>query len=48
MMQKTLYNVWSTTMSMWESITRKRIYLQQLQLELKLNSIMNDQVILLS
>ncbi|CAK8564274.1 unnamed protein product [Lathyrus sativus] len=42
--EKTLYNVWSTTMSMWESITRKRIHLQQLQLELKLNSIMNDQM----
>lgn len=42
--EKTLYNVWSTTLSMWESITRKRIYLQQLQLELKLNSILNDQM----
>lgn len=42
--EKTLYNVWSTTLSMWESITRKRIYLQQLQLELKLNFILNDQM----
>ncbi|XP_045814827.1 AUGMIN subunit 8 [Trifolium pratense] len=42
--EKTLYNVWSTTLSMWESITRKRIYLQQLQLELKLNSILSDQM----
>lgn len=42
--EKTLYNVWNTTLSMWESITRKRMHLQQLQLELKLNSILIDQM----
>ncbi|KAK7265186.1 hypothetical protein RJT34_32802 [Clitoria ternatea] len=42
--EKNVYNVWSTTLSMWESIIRKRINLQQLQLELKLNSILNDQM----
>ncbi|TKY54673.1 QWRF motif-containing protein 8 [Spatholobus suberectus] len=42
--EKTLYNVWNTTLSIWESIIRKRINLQQLQLELKLNSILNDQM----
>ncbi|RZC25948.1 hypothetical protein D0Y65_004575 [Glycine soja] len=42
--EKSLYNVWHTTLSIWESIIRKRINLQQLQLELKLNSILNDQM----
>ncbi|XP_061347486.1 AUGMIN subunit 8-like [Gastrolobium bilobum] len=42
--EKTLYNVWKTTLSIWESIIRKRINLQQLQLELKLNCILNDQM----
>lgn len=42
--EKTLYNVWNTTLSIWESIIRKRIHLQQLQLELKLNSILNAQM----
>ncbi|XP_027362670.1 AUGMIN subunit 8-like isoform X1 [Abrus precatorius] len=45
--EKTLYNVWITTSSMWESIVRKRINLQQLKLELKLNSVLNDQMIYL-
>ena len=47
MVQKTLYNVWITTLSLWESVIRKRINLQQLKLELKLNSVMNDQVMFL-
>ncbi|XP_057417477.1 AUGMIN subunit 8-like isoform X2 [Lotus japonicus] len=42
--ENTLYNVWETTLSMRESIIRKRINLQQLQLELKLESILNDQM----
>ncbi|KAH1111505.1 hypothetical protein GLYMA_04G155000v4 [Glycine max] len=42
--EKTLYNVWITTLSLWESVIRKRINLQQLKLELKLNSVMNDQM----
>ncbi|KAK7291939.1 hypothetical protein RIF29_07504 [Crotalaria pallida] len=42
--ERTLYNVWNTTLSIWESIIRKRINLQQLRLELKLNSILNDQM----
>lgn len=44
MVQKTLYNVWITTLSLWESVIRKRISLQQLKLGLKLNSVLNDQV----
>ncbi|XP_027330451.1 AUGMIN subunit 8-like isoform X2 [Abrus precatorius] len=42
--EQTLYNVWRTTLSTWESIIRKRSNLQQLQLELKLNYILNDQM----
>ncbi|KAK7329905.1 hypothetical protein VNO77_24087 [Canavalia gladiata] len=42
--EKTIYNVWHTTLSVWESIIRKRINLQRLQLELKLNYILNDQM----
>ncbi|TKY73139.1 QWRF motif-containing protein 8 [Spatholobus suberectus] len=42
--EKTLYNVWITTLSLWESVIRKRINLQQLKLELKLNSVLNDQM----
>ncbi|CAL0325621.1 unnamed protein product [Lupinus luteus] len=42
--ERSLYNVWDTTLSIWESIIRKRINLQQLQLELKLKSILNDQM----
>ncbi|KAE9609807.1 putative QWRF family protein [Lupinus albus] len=42
--ERTLYNVWNATLSVWESIIRKRIHLQQLQLELKLISILNDQM----
>ncbi|KAK7267967.1 hypothetical protein RIF29_20648 [Crotalaria pallida] len=41
--EKTLFNVWNATSSLWESVIRKRINLQQLMLELKLNSILNDQ-----
>ncbi|CAL0320120.1 unnamed protein product [Lupinus luteus] len=41
--EKTLYNVWNSTLSLWESVIRKRINLQQLKLELKLNSVLNDQ-----
>ncbi|KOM40212.1 hypothetical protein LR48_Vigan04g041000 [Vigna angularis] len=42
--EKTLYNVWITTLSLWESVLRKRINLQQLKLDLKLNSVLNDQL----
>ncbi|KAK7411551.1 hypothetical protein VNO78_02985 [Psophocarpus tetragonolobus] len=42
--EKTLYNVWITTLSLWESVIRKRIDLQQLKLEIKLNSVLNDQM----
>ncbi|KAK7281542.1 hypothetical protein RIF29_09634 [Crotalaria pallida] len=42
--EKTLFNVWNTISSLWESVIRKRINLQQLMLELKLNSVLNDQM----
>ncbi|KAF5742095.1 hypothetical protein HS088_TW09G00136 [Tripterygium wilfordii] len=42
--EKTLYNVWNTILSLWDSVIRKRINLQQLKLELKLNSVLNDQM----
>ncbi|KAI4335527.1 hypothetical protein L6164_014165 [Bauhinia variegata] len=42
--EETLYNVWNTTLFLWDSVVRKRIDEQQLKLELKLNSILNDQI----
>ncbi|KAF2310428.1 hypothetical protein GH714_009934 [Hevea brasiliensis] len=41
---KTLYNVWKSTLALWESVSSKRINLQQLKLELKLNAVLNDQM----
>ncbi|GAV77711.1 DUF566 domain-containing protein [Cephalotus follicularis] len=45
--EKTLYDVWNTTLSLWDSIIRKRVNLQKLKLELKLNSVLNDQMLYL-
>lgn len=45
MVQRTLFNVWNATLELWDSVIRKRINLQQLKLELKLNSVLNDQVV---
>lgn len=42
--ERTLFNVWSATLNLWDSVIRKRINLQQLKLELKLNSVLNDQM----
>ncbi|XP_028793995.1 AUGMIN subunit 8 isoform X2 [Neltuma alba] len=42
--ERTLYNVWNTTLSVRDSVTRKRINLRLLKLELKLNSVLNDQM----
>ncbi|KAJ8747609.1 hypothetical protein K2173_014471 [Erythroxylum novogranatense] len=42
--ERTLYNVWSTTLELWDSVLRKSINLQQLKLELKLNAVLNDQM----
>ena len=43
-MQQTLYDVWETNLELWDSVRRKRIDLQQLNLELKLNSVLSEQV----
>ncbi|KAK9275458.1 hypothetical protein L1049_022725 [Liquidambar formosana] len=45
--EKTLYNVWRTTLALWDSVIKKRINLQQLRLELKLNSVLNEQMVYL-
>ncbi|KAM7267421.1 hypothetical protein ACFE04_009587 [Oxalis oulophora] len=42
--ERTLYGVWNTTLGLWDSVIRKRINLKQLKLELKLNSVLNDQM----
>ncbi|XP_059453590.1 AUGMIN subunit 8-like [Corylus avellana] len=42
--ERTLFNVWNATLELWDSVIRKRINLQQLKLELKLNSVLNDQM----
>ncbi|XP_042505381.1 AUGMIN subunit 8-like [Macadamia integrifolia] len=42
--EKTLFNVWRTTSEFWDSVTMKRINLQQLGQELKLSSILNEQM----
>ncbi|PON70442.1 QWRF family [Parasponia andersonii] len=42
--ERTLFNVWSATLSLWDSVIRKRIDLQQMKLELKLNTVLNDQM----
>ncbi|MED6145356.1 hypothetical protein PIB30_024402 [Stylosanthes scabra] len=42
--ERTLYDVWRTTLSLLESVIRSRIDLQQRKLELKLNSILNDEM----
>ena len=45
MVQRTLFNVQNTMLDLWDSVIMKRINLQQLKLDLKLNSILNDQVL---
>ncbi|XP_022135369.1 AUGMIN subunit 8-like [Momordica charantia] len=42
--ERALHGVRNTTLNLWDSVIRKRINLQQLKLELKLISIMNDQM----
>lgn len=45
MVQRTLFNVQNNMLDLWDSVIMKRINLQQLKLDLKLNSILNDQVL---
>ncbi|KAJ4952340.1 hypothetical protein NE237_029172 [Protea cynaroides] len=42
--EKTLFNVWRTTSELWDSVTMKRINLQQLRQELQHSSILNEQM----
>ncbi|GMY35595.1 AUGMIN subunit 8 [Fagus crenata] len=42
--ERTLFNVWNATLDLWDSVIRKRINLQQLKLELKQNSVLNNQM----
>ncbi|CAO2823092.1 unnamed protein product [Amaranthus hypochondriacus] len=42
--EQTLYDVWETNLELWDSVIRKRIDLQQLNLELKLNSVLSEQM----
>ncbi|OMP01632.1 hypothetical protein CCACVL1_03046 [Corchorus capsularis] len=42
--EETLYNVWNATLSLWDDVIKKKIYLQQLKLELMLNSVLNNQM----
>ncbi|KAL6221425.1 hypothetical protein ACLB2K_009176 [Fragaria x ananassa] len=42
--ERTLLDVWNTTLSLWDSVIRKRIKLQQLNLEIKLKSVLNGQM----
>ncbi|TYH76795.1 hypothetical protein ES332_D04G111100v1 [Gossypium tomentosum] len=42
--EETLYNVWNATLVLWDALIKKRINLQRFKLELKLNSILNDQM----
>ncbi|RZC93332.1 hypothetical protein C5167_026088 [Papaver somniferum] len=45
--ERTLYNVWIATCELWNSVTMKRINLRELTEELKLNSVLNDQMVYL-
>ncbi|KAE8691349.1 QWRF motif-containing protein 8 [Hibiscus syriacus] len=42
--EETLYNVWNATLGLWDAVIKKKNNLQQLKLELKLNSVLNDQM----
>lgn len=42
--QETLFNVWHAISELKDDVTCQRIGLQQLKLEIKLNSLLNDQV----
>uniref|UniRef100_A0A1J3GPX2 QWRF motif-containing protein 4 n=2 Tax=Noccaea caerulescens TaxID=107243 RepID=A0A1J3GPX2_NOCCA len=45
--EETLYNVWHATSELRDLVTYQRISLQQLKLEIKLESILNDQMVCL-
>jgi len=43
-MQESLYNVWQANLELWDSVITKRIDVQRLKLELKLNLVLKEQV----
>jgi hypothetical protein len=43
--EETLFNVWHAISELQDHVTRQRIGLQQLKLEIKLNSLLNDQMV---
>lgn len=45
--EETLYNVWDTTLSLWDSVINKRINLQQLRLQIQFNLVLNKQMVYL-
>ncbi|KAI3996667.1 hypothetical protein MKX01_009499 [Papaver californicum] len=45
--ERTLYNVWIMTSGLWDSVTMKRINLREMTEELKLNSVLNNQMVYL-
>ncbi|XP_010687625.2 AUGMIN subunit 8 [Beta vulgaris subsp. vulgaris] len=42
--EQTLYNVWETNLELWDSVIRKRVDLQQLNLDIKLNTVLSEQM----
>ncbi|GAB4853643.1 hypothetical protein Ancab_017834 [Ancistrocladus abbreviatus] len=42
--ERTLFNVWRTTLLLWDSVIMKRIDFQQLQLDLKVNLVLDAQL----
>ncbi|GMI97584.1 hypothetical protein HRI_003427700 [Hibiscus trionum] len=42
--EETLYNVWNATLGLCDALIKKKINLQRLKLELKLNSVLNNQM----
>ncbi|GMJ07214.1 QWRF domain containing 8, augmin subunit 8 [Hibiscus trionum] len=42
--EETLYNVWNATLSLCDTLIKKKINLQRLKLELNLNSVLNHQM----
>uniref|UniRef100_A0A7N0V7G6 AUGMIN subunit 8 n=1 Tax=Kalanchoe fedtschenkoi TaxID=63787 RepID=A0A7N0V7G6_KALFE len=42
--ERSLNNVWRTNLALWDSVIKKKISLQQMRLEVKLNLILNEQL----
>ncbi|KAL9224158.1 hypothetical protein vseg_000222 [Gypsophila vaccaria] len=42
--EQTLYNVWETNLELWDSVLRKRIELQRLNMDIKLDLVLREQM----